>query len=185
MGFDTECDLALEAGLEGTSGDVGPTILRLRNDLMAEHLGVPLRHLAAAVDGLGSLGLAIERLRTRQGRTLVPLTADPVGTVEKSLARSRLADPERPRRTETRMQHLVKLVALRMPPGPLIGLGAGLVLGATIYALGRRQGRRTAAGPTGHSPGPASHDAGRSTGSQVEPFATHPSHERRGKVSVP
>jgi phospholipase D1/2 len=154
MGFDTECDLALEAGLDDTSDDVGPTILRLRNDLVAEHLGVPLRHLAATVDGLGSLGLAIERLRTRQGRTLVPLTADPVGTVEEILARSRLADPERPRRTETRLQHLVKLVALRVPPGPLIGLGAGLVLGATIYALGRHQGRR-AASSAGRSPSPA------------------------------
>lgn len=91
MGFDSECDLILEAG---GRADVESAIAGLRGDLVAEHLGVPAQVLAAAETETGSLAAAIERLRGGD-RTLVPL--DPEASIPSVLLPpSSLVDPERP-----------------------------------------------------------------------------------------
>ena len=61
MGFDTECDLALEA--DPGRPEIAATITRIRDDLLAEHLGVPDAVLADAIRHQGGLGAAIESLR--------------------------------------------------------------------------------------------------------------------------
>lgn len=93
MGFDTECDLAIEAG-EDDAGLRG-AIVRLRNDLLAEHLGAAPEDVAAAMDREGSLIRAIEAL-SGQGRRLAPLEVREVGEIEDALSETDLVDPERP-----------------------------------------------------------------------------------------
>ncbi|MGY3439790.1 MULTISPECIES: phospholipase D-like domain-containing protein [unclassified Marinovum] len=97
MGFDTECDLSLEAGADDT--DLNARILRLRNDLLAEHLGVEISDVEDAVaNNEGSLIKAIEKLRG-EGRSLVPFERSELNDVEDNvLAENELLDPERPAR---------------------------------------------------------------------------------------
>lgn len=138
LGFDSECDLALEA----RTTEHRAAIARLRHELVAEHLDLPPRQVAATETGLGSLIATIERLRTPHGRSLRPLQAEPVDPYAEVVVRARLADPERPKRAETRLEHAAKLALRHLPPGPLMGLTAGLALGG-MAALASRAWRRS------------------------------------------
>jgi phosphatidylserine/phosphatidylglycerophosphate/cardiolipin synthase-like enzyme len=89
MGVDTECDVALEAA--GRS-DVVDAIRGLRDKLLAEHLGVTDEDVAREIERTGSIGGAVEALRSSQ-RTLSPLEVEEYPDVTLSLAE--LADPER------------------------------------------------------------------------------------------
>ena len=95
MGFDSECDLSVEAR-EGQR-DLRAQILRLRDDLLAEHLGVEIKAVEEAVRAAeGSLIQAIEALRS-DGRSLVPFEPPELNDVEENaLAENELLDPERP-----------------------------------------------------------------------------------------
>jgi phospholipase D1/2 len=97
MGFDTECDLSIEAG-EGEA-DLRERILRLRHDLLAEHLGTEIGAVEEAVRVAdGSLIRAIEALRS-DGRSLVPFEPPELNEFEQEvLAENELLDPERPSR---------------------------------------------------------------------------------------
>ncbi|MBM3604966.1 MAG: phospholipase [Alphaproteobacteria bacterium] len=98
LGFDTECDLALEASPE-VSRDQGirQAILGLRNDLVAEHLGVANKVLERCLESKnGSLISAIENLRTK-GRSLLPFEPPELNRLETTLLEeNQLLDPERP-----------------------------------------------------------------------------------------
>ncbi|HEY0521809.1 MAG TPA: phospholipase D-like domain-containing protein [Stellaceae bacterium] len=99
LGFDTECDLALDAAAQGDgrAAELARTIAGFRDDLLAEHLGVRPEEVAAALDATaGSLIGAIERLRRPEGRTLVPFVVPHVDDAEDYLAEHELLDPERP-----------------------------------------------------------------------------------------
>lgn len=98
MGFDTECDLALEVrpGRPGAD-DLADAILNLRDGLVAEHLGCPVAALRGTLAETGSLLATIERLRTRPGRTLRPLPTADVGAAGGFLVEAEILDPERPR----------------------------------------------------------------------------------------
>jgi phospholipase D1/2 len=115
LGFDTECDLALDA--QGQQGDgraaeVARTIAGFRNDLLAEHLGVRPEEVAAALDGeQGSLIGAIERLRRPQGRTLRPFKAPHVDAAADYLSEHELLDPERPESLWHRLHAKVRYAA--------------------------------------------------------------------------
>ncbi len=111
MGFDTECDLSVEAGREGDR----ERIRAMRDDLLAEHLDRSPGELRAAIAEAGSLLGAVEALRRPEGRSLRPIPVRPVSDAEVALVRSRLADPERPTRPERRVQHLLKRLVLRAP----------------------------------------------------------------------
>ncbi len=93
MGFDTECDLTLEA----SSDDHRQTILRLRNGLVGEHLGVSADAVADAIAMTGSLIAAIESLSQAQtGRRLVKVPSTPPSGSLFSAALASVADPGAP-----------------------------------------------------------------------------------------
>ena len=91
MGFDSECDLAIEAGSEGD--DVSREIASVRNQLVAEHLGVPPDEFEAAIGEHRSVHKAIEALRG-DGKTLQPFTESTVANEAGPLAENELTDPD-------------------------------------------------------------------------------------------
>jgi len=96
MGFDTECDLAIESAEPGDA--VGRAAVELRNILVAEHLDVDPEVIAEATKDGGSLISTIERLRG-PGRSLRPFEPGTVSDEDSVLAESALADPERAARS--------------------------------------------------------------------------------------
>jgi len=96
MGFDTECDLVVEA-VTGQAGvrAVRDQIINVRNDLVAEHLDKSISDVSEAVKDCGGLVAAIESLRGN-GRSLRPYRPDEPSGVAEALAESDLLDPERP-----------------------------------------------------------------------------------------
>jgi phosphatidylserine/phosphatidylglycerophosphate/cardiolipin synthase-like enzyme/uncharacterized membrane protein YdjX (TVP38/TMEM64 family) len=93
MRLDTECDVALEA-----DGDprVSAAIGRLRDTLVAEHLGATPEAVAAAVQSTGSLLRAIDALRQPKGRRLEPLESENDVLADHLLPDNDLLDLERP-----------------------------------------------------------------------------------------
>lgn len=89
MGFDSECDLAIE----GKSAHVQQAIARFRNELLAEHLSVDADTVAQAHRAQGSLIAAIESLRGGE-HTLEPLAGELPADVQ--LPEVIIVDPERP-----------------------------------------------------------------------------------------
>ncbi|WP_372421555.1 phospholipase D-like domain-containing protein [Salinarimonas chemoclinalis] len=95
MGFDTECDVAIEA-VAGKPDEerIRERIRAVRADLLAEHLACAPQDVHGAIAAHG-LMRGIEHLRVR-GRRLVPYEPDPIGPMEEILAENDLLDPERP-----------------------------------------------------------------------------------------
>ncbi len=112
LGFDTECDLAIEAEAGASGSEVRAAITAFRDDLLAEHLAVAPSEVTAAVAARGSLIGAIDGLRRSRGKTLRPLVPDPPNDTERVLAASRMMDPEHPGQGERRLGHLVKRLLL-------------------------------------------------------------------------
>ncbi len=101
MGFDTECDLSVEAvdGMEGEA-ELRQKIVGLRTALLSEHLDVTPEELVQATEAAGgSLIGAIEALRG-EARSLVAFEPpDFDGLTDAVLRENELLDPEpRPRR---------------------------------------------------------------------------------------
>jgi phosphatidylserine/phosphatidylglycerophosphate/cardiolipin synthase-like enzyme len=92
MGFDTECDVAIEAAACGDPDAIAQTILGLRDALVAEHLSVDRATLRSSIAEAGFTG-AIETLRG-QGKTLDPFTRAEVSDDDSVIAENSLADPE-------------------------------------------------------------------------------------------
>lgn len=84
MGFDTECDIALQGPAE--------LIDCFRGRLLSEHLGVSPEQFAETLDREGSVIATIERLNTSDGRGLRPIVALPESWIGKILANTRLMD---------------------------------------------------------------------------------------------
>jgi phosphatidylserine/phosphatidylglycerophosphate/cardiolipin synthase-like enzyme len=130
MRLDTECDVTIEAACpEHRLG-----ISRLRNRLLAEHLGMP----AEAVDGFLSTEPSLIRLvdsRNSNGRCLRELPADEGPT---SILESDLVDPSRPITPDVVSEALACAVADRPAhrlPFVLIGIG---LMAVAIVAIIRR-----------------------------------------------
>ena len=100
LGFDTECDLAIEANASSEGARRAAAIVTFRNELLAEHLGVDSDIVARTIQRSGgSLIRAVEDLRRSRGRTLVPFEAPELALVEDALlSENQLLDPERPSR---------------------------------------------------------------------------------------
>jgi phospholipase D1/2 len=112
LGFDTECDVAIEAEPGEAGAATRATIVGFRDSVVAEHLDVAPAALSTAVARDGSLRAAIESLRRPSGKTLMPLSVDPPNDAERLLATSRLVDPERPGQAERRLGHMLKRLVL-------------------------------------------------------------------------
>ena len=138
MGFDTECDLAVDA----QNPEQRAAILEMRDDLLAEHLDVDPSDLRRAIEAAGSLLGAVRRLQKPMGRSLRPIDRREVSPVEEAVARSHLTDPESPQDPEARVTHLVKRIALRVPASAWLALGA-TGAAALLYARERRRSRRS------------------------------------------
>jgi len=97
MGFDTECDLVIEAvpGRKDVQ-QVRDRILARRDDLIAEHLQTSVDEIREQVASKGGLIAAIDALRGT-GRTLLVYEPDEPADFEEGLAENDLLDPEQPR----------------------------------------------------------------------------------------
>jgi phosphatidylserine/phosphatidylglycerophosphate/cardiolipin synthase-like enzyme len=91
LGFDSECDVALEA--EESRDDVRQHIVHTRDDLVAEHLGVPLEVFRAEEAQRGSFLAAVEALRGT-GRSLRKFTEFMVSADASPFAENDLMDPD-------------------------------------------------------------------------------------------
>ncbi|WP_230532246.1 phospholipase D-like domain-containing protein [Microvirga roseola] len=127
MGFDSECDLAIEAAEPDRA--TRDAIQRMRNDLLAEHLDVGIEDVRGAITISGSLVNAVEALVKSHGRSLRPLPVRSVNPVEEAVVGLRIADPERPDQPESRLEHAVKRAALALPPKALLAATVGFASG--------------------------------------------------------
>lgn len=115
MGLDSECDLVIDAALEGNRG-CEERIAALRTSLLAEHLGVEAEDVEASFARTGSLVEAVERLRG-DGRSLHPFVPEEPNALERKLARSEALDPEcggplfEPRTRSGLLSHLRRFTA--------------------------------------------------------------------------
>ncbi len=108
LGFDSECDIAVEADPGDSDRDaVSQQIRCVRDELVSEHLGVSTAELDTAMRRYGSLRTAIEQLRGH-GRTLRPITGRTVTNEAGPLAENDLVDPDHVPRSLTRgLQRLI------------------------------------------------------------------------------
>jgi phosphatidylserine/phosphatidylglycerophosphate/cardiolipin synthase-like enzyme len=94
MGFDSECDVAVEADPDSSDDDeVRRHITSVRHRLVSEHLGVSSGELETATLECRSLLQAVEALRAK-GRKLQPFTEQTVADEASPLAENDLVDPD-------------------------------------------------------------------------------------------
>lgn len=91
MGFDSECDLAIEAKDEKQS----QTIRGLRHRLLSEHLGIEQSALKTLIEQHGGLRQLIDA-RVDEAHTLRPLDYHVDEWADELLPESRVVDPEKP-----------------------------------------------------------------------------------------
>jgi phosphatidylserine/phosphatidylglycerophosphate/cardiolipin synthase-like enzyme len=94
MRLDTECDVTIDAALEGNK-QATAGIARIRASLLAEHLGVAPERIADVFSKSGSLIETVESLRS-DGRSLQPYQVPNLHDVEKWLADNEVLDPDGP-----------------------------------------------------------------------------------------
>jgi phospholipase D1/2 len=139
MGFDTECDVAIETPAEhGDTSAMRRAIANVRDRLLAEHLGVPQAQFAAMLAQEGhSLIAAIERLKREHSRSLRPFEPPPFSEVELEMARNRSLDPDRPEQMSGTLQQGLARPELGWALG--VGLAAAVVGIAAAVGLNRRR----------------------------------------------
>lgn len=124
LSLDTECDLALEwLGRD----DIERAVRRLRHTLLAEHLDVPIETLAALEGEVASVAEAVDRLRAKPGRTLVPLEGAGPDDLVLGPPAFHLADPPEPVDADALLDELVPSHERRRLPRRMLAL-AFLVL---------------------------------------------------------
>ena len=94
MRLDTECDMTIDTALPGNDGRQAK-ILAIRDDLIAEHLDLPVQRVAAVIAERGLIA-GIEELRQKPGRTLRPYETPDLHDVQAWLADHEVLDPEGP-----------------------------------------------------------------------------------------
>lgn len=105
MGVDTEVGVFIEAGCRA---DVSRAIARLRDGLLAEHLGVPRERVAETLAASGSLVRTVAELRggERSLRTLIPTVPR---WIEEMVPDSELLDPAAPVEAEEVAREILPL----------------------------------------------------------------------------
>jgi uncharacterized membrane protein YdjX (TVP38/TMEM64 family) len=134
MGFDTECNIAIEARGEAR---VRRVIAGLRDRLLAEHLGTQPAVVAAETSRQGgSLIRAIEALQ-RPGRTLEPLNPAVSEDLDRLVPASAIVDPERPADPEALVRQFVPQDLRRPMAGRIARFAVELIVLAALAALWR------------------------------------------------
>lgn len=101
MGYDTECDIIIEASRSGD--DVSEMISAYRNELVAEHIGCDRSLVENELEKHGSLIRTIDALTNTERRGLVEVPMRELTDAEEALAETDVADPERPTGVARRM----------------------------------------------------------------------------------
>ncbi|QGP79741.1 phospholipase D-like domain-containing protein [Sphingobium sp. CAP-1] len=94
LGLDTECDVCIDAALPANDGRQA-TILKIRDDLIAEHLDLPAERVASVIAARGLIA-GIEELRQKPGRTLRSYVTPDLNDVQAWIADHEVLDPEGP-----------------------------------------------------------------------------------------
>lgn len=134
MGVDTECDVTVEA-----QGDAGrrKAIRAFRDRLLAEHAGVDVQALAPAIEELGSMAAAVEKL-SHGPRRIERLEAPEVP--EALLAAAKIGDLEKPISIDGLVQDLAHDEEAPVEPArkrPLIVAGGVIAIVAALALLWR------------------------------------------------
>lgn len=129
MRLDTELDATIEAA----TPEHRAAVLRLRNRLLAEHLGMPLADVEAFLSADGSLVRLVDARRA-ESRCLCEL---PQETVEPILSQQ-LVDPDRPLDTEDLIEGLATS-AVGAPARRLLPVVLALVVTAALIAFAIRR----------------------------------------------
>lgn len=123
LGFDTECDVALSADAPSDRAQV----TKIRNALLAEHLGCGEEQVSDAIAATGRVALAIDHLSRKTGRSLRPIEPREMGWLGQWLGESRLFDPRYRRSAASRLRPTMRHVAM------------GLAGAAAIWWIYRRR----------------------------------------------
>lgn len=135
MGFDTECNVAIEA-----AGDerVARAIARMRERLLAEHLGTTPERVAETFARTGSLFGTIDALHDPAGRTLettqVPL--DP--TLDSVVPEHDVLDPEQPSDADTLVADMIREPEVGAGTRRRIAVYAAVLIGIAALAAAWR-----------------------------------------------
>jgi uncharacterized membrane protein YdjX (TVP38/TMEM64 family) len=133
MGMDTECDLAVDAGGDR---DVGAGIRRIRDRLLAEHLGLPVDAVARGIERGGSIGALIDA-RENAERTLVRIEMSQEAVPAPALLRA-AADPDEPMAFGSSVESLIPAVDATSVRSPLrLWVLPGVVLVAAAAVVWR------------------------------------------------
>jgi phosphatidylserine/phosphatidylglycerophosphate/cardiolipin synthase-like enzyme len=146
MGVDTECDLAVEA--DG-NGRVADGIVRVRDRLIGEHLGLSAEAVSASLARTGSLAALVDE-REHADRTLARISLPPEPVGEPTEAVRLAVDPDAPADVGEAVERLVPSVddaferrGMRRMLVPVLAAGVGA---AAIFLFVRRwprsRGRR-------------------------------------------
>jgi uncharacterized membrane protein YdjX (TVP38/TMEM64 family) len=130
MGVDTECDLAVDAAAQGTAR---AGINRIRDRLLAEHLGLTRDEVAQGIERAGSLRAFIDSRQLAE-RTLVRIEIPPEDQAAPSETARLIADPDEPIAFGSTVEELVPpadatngLRPLPFPAIPIVVLAIALV----------------------------------------------------------
>ncbi|WP_304112456.1 phospholipase D-like domain-containing protein [Mycolicibacterium bacteremicum] len=130
LGFDSECDVAIE--YSDDRDDIRTHIEFVRDDLLAEHLGLPLDTVRAEMRARGSILKAVDTLR---GRSLRKFTPHMVSADAGPFAENDLMDPVR---VPTSVAVSVLSVAVALVTWPLVKGAPGLW--SVVRSAGERVG---------------------------------------------
>ncbi len=129
MGVDTECDLAVDAG-ENTRAREG--VLKIRNRLLAEHLGVKSGDVARELANMGTLAALIDA-HERTDRTLALIELPETPSPEPSEALRAAVDPDEPIGFGSDVGRLIPAVEMAEGGNPLrLWILPGCVLAAAL-----------------------------------------------------
>jgi phospholipase D1/2 len=129
MGFDSECDLAFEAG---AGSELCQAISRMRNSLLAEHLGTNTERVEAVLGETNSLLSSIKVLSDNPERTLHLVDCSVPDWLNQMIPESAVVDPETPLAPEKLVEEFVVSEQHGSASGALL---RGLLILAGIFVI--------------------------------------------------
>ncbi len=129
LGFDSECDLAFEAGART---ELHQAIARFRNSLIAEHLGTSWEKVQSVLTETNSLLATIEALSTNSERTLHLIDCSVPDWLNQLIPEFAVVDPETPLAPEKLVEEFVVSEQRGSASGALL---RGLLLLLGIFAI--------------------------------------------------